>query len=1547
MTHRPQSTFQAAGDAKETVRSLDNFRDWLRHEIAKSSDVPFHEIDFAMSMREMGMSSIHLVRLTGELEKLLGLELESTMLTEFGSVNSLCDRLFRMRDGRQERAADLDEALPVRIAASFTAEPIEQSIQHLLSRLGWDIKVHFAGYNQIYQSLLNPAGAFAGARGVNVVLLRLEDLFRHEKEPPSADKLEHAVRELGRAMRAMSERGGPPCVLVLAPHSPAAIRELGLAEKVGALDETLLALAESCPGFFTLDLRQVYQDYPIMRIWDEARDRLGHIPFTQGCYSAMGAAISRKIAAVLSEPAKVIVLDCDNTLWGGVVGELGPEGVELSEPFLELQRFMVAQRAQGKLLCLASKNNEEDVWEVFQRHPEMPLRREHITLARIDWSPKSANIRAMAEELGLGTDSFIFVDDSPMEVAEVSEALPDVLAIELPRPVRIARFLAHHWAFDAARVTAEDRERAERMTQNLERREVQRSTGDIQEFLARLELEVDIAPLDLETELARAAQLTSRTNQFNANKRVFGEQELAALAREPGRRIWRVTVRDRFGDYGFVGLISGVPAEDALRCDLFLMSCRVLGRRVEQAMLERVAQDALDARRPKVVLELLETRRNVPVRDFYRSLGAPLTELGEGRSQITLATEEAAAHIEASTRTVLVAEPEGAPTQAPTSTRAAARQGFEEIATIGPNVDALLTAIATTSRTHRPDLATPYVTPREAMEKKLANIWREVLGIDRVGIYDNFYELGGDSVRAAEAFARMWDLGVPESISLQTILEPTIAVLAKAIADVEAGRTPDLLEDRFSLAEEVRLDEDIRRPGYDPTTFNRPMETVLLTGSTGYIGAYLILELMAQTQAKVLCLVRASTAEEARLRVVANLRRYRIWDPSWEDRLDVVLGDLTADRLGLSQEAFQSLADRIDSIFHSAAWVNFVYPYQHLKATNVDSTQTILRLAAASVEPIQVHYVSTLGVIMSTGYGRERVVHDHEPLTHCDDLLNGYEQTKYVSDMMMHLAMTERGIPCAMYRPGMVSGLTDGTYHKLDEFLPQFLKGCIQLGSWPLVDTTWEIAPVDYVCKAIVHIAKRPQNLNHAYFVVHPRSRMVSEYIDWHRNFGYEVRGLPWDVWKRELLGLGTERLRKNALFPFVDFIRALSEEQVYFPPTGRARFEAATADLDVEVPDALVLLERYTRFFIECDYYEKLPSGPRSKRPNEAPLLPSVPGDPAQRLDERLRFDGVELHFAEAYYVLFNVPEQGLSFVVRYVLHNGVLEEDRRAEIWCMFRDRSKQGVDLALRTRFPIGRALLHNTPEVRMSIGPSGYGDDRVWGSLTAPEGTLEWDLALDKREAIAVNRIPAADAYDLYPHFQSNGCRHHLSGTITINGTRYEIPRTLASDGHYWNTKHLRSWAWAHCASFEGDPDFLFEGIGPRYNDWSQTSMWLTFVYKGQRIESNIIDAFHYNQELDSGTSSWGFVAERGNLRFVGHVSARAEDMILLIHPLPDDEYLYTHISYEADMTIDIERKVGLRWWKTEQRVARGTASFEVTRKVRNPEVRREFRVVRVK
>lgn len=1533
------------------AESLEGFREWLRHEIAKSADVGYMGADFALSIGDMGMSSVHVVRLTGEIEKLLDLELDPSFMYDFDSVEEMCVTLLKMREGRQARASERGAVrLPINLAATFTAEPIEPAIRHALGALGFDPQVGFARYNQVFQELLNPHSLLAGAKaGVNVLLVRLEDWFRYGEGDLAA--VERTLSDFLSALEGMAAGSTVPLILGLAPHSPASVRKLGLAEHLHALDERLIAGATGLRGVHVLDLRHVDETYAVGRVWDEGRDKLGHIPFTQACYTAMGTAIARRAAALLIGPAKVLVLDCDNTLWQGVTGEDGPSGVRTDGPFAEFQRFLVEQQRQGKLLCLASKNNEEDVWKTFAANPAMPLKREHVVAHRINWERKSDNIRALARELSLGLDDFVFIDDNPMELEEVSSALPQVLCVRVPaEPALMPAYFAHHWAFDTLTVTDEDRRRTRMYQENRDRQAVQATTATFEDFLAKLEVKVDLAPVAAE-ELERAAQLTHRTNQFNANKVVRSEAELAQWAQEPGRHLWRVRVADRFGDYGLIGLVACAEDGDAMLCDTFLLSCRVLGRRVEHAMVRQVAQAALAAGKAQVVFKFTWAERNQVARTFFESLGGGL-DLGREQGELRFAPGDVTALLaSAKDQQEAPAAEAGAETAAPrTSLRQLAAAGFDALAAAGPDIDALQASIDAHSSLTRPNLATEYVTPRSAWEKKIAAIWRDVLRLDRVGIYDSFFELGGDSLRAAEAFARMWDLGVPESISLQTIPDPTVAGLAVAIEDVKAGRQPTLLADKFSLEDEGQLADDIRNEGYDVTSYDRPMASVLLTGATGYIGAFLVAELMAQTEASVRCLVRAATPEDGRQRVIANMRRYELWKPEYAERVDVVLGDLTEEHLGLGEAAFKALAASIDTIFHSAAWVNFVYPYQHLKKSNVDATETVLRLAVANKPtPIQVHFVSTLGVIMSTGYGRENPVYEKDPLLHADDLLNGYEQTKYASDKMVWTAMKERGIPAAIYRPGMVGGLSDGTYHKLDEFMPQLFKGCIQLGSWPILDSTWEMAPIDFVSKCIVHIAKSPKNLNKAYFSLHPDSRPVTEYIDWHRELGYAVRGLPFDVWKRELLSLGTERLRKNALFPFVDFIRGLSEEQVYFPPTDKRQFQEAIADLDIEVPSQRELLERYTRNFIQAGYYANLPSGPSSKRPNEKPKEAVQPatGHRGDLLDDRLRFDGEKVDASEAYYVLWTQPETQRSMVVRYVLHNGPIEEAKISEVWCWYRDKLNPKHDVAVRQRYPLGRAEVLNQDDCYLRVVNSGYGPDRAWGEVKGPEGTVRWDFALDKSQGVGVERVNGMDEHDLFAHFQSNGCKMRLSGEVVVNGETVTLSNQLASDGHYWGTKHLKAWSWAHCASFEGDPDFMFEGIGARFNDWTQPSTWLTFVYKGEVIRSNVIDSFYYNRETGADLTSWSFVAERGDLRFVGKLEARPEDQILIVHALPDDEFLYTHITYCGDMTVDIERKEGGRWWKFDSRVARGTASFEVTRKERNPEVAREFRIVRAR
>ncbi|MBL8617610.1 MAG: thioester reductase domain-containing protein [Deltaproteobacteria bacterium] len=1540
----PRAAIHSAAD------HIEGFREWLRLEIAKSADVGYVGADFNLSLSEMGMSSVHVVRLTGEIEKLLGLELDSSFLHDFDHVEDLCQALFRMVEGRKRRAEEQAARLPISIAATFTAEPIEESVRHALSRLGFDPDVRFGRYNQVFQELLSPQSLIATQKvGVSFLLVRFEDWFRYGEATDLA--IERTLGDLLDGLRGHVARGAAPTVLALAPHSPATVRRLDLQDKLHALDARLLAGAQAVPGLTVVDLRAIDAQFKIGRVWDEARDKLGHIPFTQACYTAMGTALARTAAAMLMGPAKVIVVDCDNTLWRGVTGEDGPAGVMADGGFGALQRFLVVQQERGKLICLCSKNNEDDVWVTFAAHPEWPLQRHHIVDAAIGWGRKSEGIAAMADRLSLALDSFIFIDDNPMEIDEVSTALPPVLCVQLPEADRdVAGFFAHHWAFDSLGLTAEDRQRTAMMLREAERKEALAAAPSFEDFLTRLEVAVELRPLG-EDGLARAAQLTHRTNQFNARKRVLSEAQVAALAAEPGRGLWTVAVRDRFGDYGVIGLLSAAPdlTGAVMVCDTFMMSCRVLGRRVEHSLVRAVAAHAATAGCDRLRLLFEAAPRNAVARSFFGSLGAGLQLDAQGVGAVELGLDEVEAAL---TAAVDQQAPPSAAASGPLaqSSRAAAAAGFAELAVAGPDVDRVQASIDATSKLTRPSLQTEYVTPRTNWEKKLAAIWRDVLRIDRVGIYDNFFELGGDSLRAAEAFARMWDLGVPDSISLQTIPDPTVAGLAQAVEDVQAGRRPALLADKFSLEDEGVLAEDIRNPGYDVSSYDAPLAEVLLTGGTGYIGAFLIAELLRQTDARVRCLVRAATPQDGLDRIVGNLRRYGLLKPEMLPRISVVLGDLTEPMLGMRAERFRQLATEIDTIFHSAAWVNFVYPYQHLKATNVDSTETVLRLAvAAAPKPIAVHFVSTLGVIMSTGYGRNNPVYEHNPLLYADDLLNGYEQTKYASDKMVWTAFKERGIPGAIYRPGMVGGLSDGRYDKLDEFMPQFLKGCIQLGSWPLLDTTWEMAPIDFVSQSIVHIAKRPKNLNKAYFSLHPQSKTVAEFIEWHRDQGYAIRGLPFDVWKRELLSLGTERLRKNALFPFVDFIRALSEEQVYFPPTDKTQFLAAIADMEFDLPPQLTLLERYTDHFVKHGFYNNLPSGPRSKRANERPkeLALAKGARRGDLLDERLRFDSQKVDAAEAYYILWTDPVTDQHMVIRYVLFNGPIEEAKFAEVWCWFRQRGDKTKDVAVRQRYPLGRALLHPSPDVTMEVGPSGFSPTRAWGRVEGPDGVCTWDLQLDMSSGLGVERVSGMDQYDLFPHFQSNGVKMALSGTVVVNGHTVLLKDQIASDGHYWDTKHLKSWSWAHCAQFEGDPDFVFEGIAPRFTDWCQPCVWLTFVYKGEVIRSNLIDALYLNRELDSDLVSWKFNCERGDLRFVCTLQAKPEDQVLIVHPLPDDEFLYTHITYCGDMHVDIERKEGGKWWKFDHRSAKGTASFEVTRKWRNPEVKREFRIVRAR
>ena len=505
------------------------------------------------------------------------------------------------------------------VAATFTADPVLQPMRFWLERLGLDMDAELAPYHQVFQQLLDPnSRASANQRGANVILARLEDwtTFRDGGVSPSLhDEVERAVGDLVAGLREVSGRIEVPWIVIVCPPSPA----FAAAVDGVALEQRIVAEAEALAGIYAVPARELAELYPVPDLHDAHADRLGHVPYTPTFFTALGTIAVRRLHALRRPPYKVAVVDADNTLWTGVCGEDGPAGVVVDAPRRALQEFLLKQREAGMLLCLCSKNEEVDIVAVFAAQPGMPLRPEHFAASRVSWNRKSEGILSLAAELGLGLDSFILLDDNPLEIAEVQAECPGVLCLRVPEdPRQIPAYMRHLWAFDRPKLTAEDRARAESYRQNREREKLRQSVPSLEAFLSNLELAVDVRPIAPE-HLPRVAQLVERTSQFNLTLVRRSEAEVRRFLADGGEGL-EVSVRDRFGDYGLVGVALFTCGAEELAVDTLLLSCRVLGRGVEHRLLARLGEIAAGRGLARLDLAWVAGERNRPALEFLEGL---------------------------------------------------------------------------------------------------------------------------------------------------------------------------------------------------------------------------------------------------------------------------------------------------------------------------------------------------------------------------------------------------------------------------------------------------------------------------------------------------------------------------------------------------------------------------------------------------------------------------------------------------------------------------------------------------------------------------------------------------------------------------------------------------------------------------------------------------------------------------------------------------------------------------------------------------------------
>jgi len=505
----------------------------------------------------------------------------------------------------------------------------------------------------------------------------------------------------------------------------------------------------------------------------------------------------------------------------------------------------------------------------------------------------------------------------------------------------------------------------------------------------------------------------------------------------------------------------------------------------------------------------------------------------------------------------------------------------------------------------RPDLRAPYVAPRTQLEAELAEICAQVLDLENsnghsaVGVHDNFFDLGGHSLLGTRlVFLLREKYGLEAAdLPLRTLFEqPTVANLAQTIERArrgERGSVPIVRSDfirrgQLSLEElnaEAQLDPGITAGNLVYEHVDEPKH-ILLTGATGFVGAFLLHDLLRRTSAQIHCLLRADDVDKGLQRLKRNLESYSLWDESFVTRIQPILGNLSESQLGLTDEAFAQLARQMDVIYHNGAMVNFVYPYQAHKASNVLGTQEVLRLAS-QIKLKPVHFVSTLSILYSGGINDGRIFREDADLDQVGAPFGGYAQSKWVAEKLVVQAGL-RGIPYAIYRPGLVSGHSISGAWNTDNLISSMTRACILIGSVPTLDVMVNIVPVDFVSEAILHLSRDPGNLGKIYHLDNPHPLHFSELADWIASQGFPARKVSFDDWRAELFRQVTH-MPSDGWEPYLPLVEEVEEKQVFMPEFDLSNTLSALKDSGILChPVNGQLFSTYLKYFTPRGFLEQ-----------------------------------------------------------------------------------------------------------------------------------------------------------------------------------------------------------------------------------------------------------------------------------------------------------------------------------------------------------------------
>lgn len=493
----------------------------------------------------------------------------------------------------------------VSIAANFSMDPLYTMLPKLFDELKLEYSLQFADYNQVFQELLNPDSSFAkNTSGGHILLIKPEE-WLHYKEDGDQQYLQRVTDQFIQAVNRFSSQISYPLLLMICPDSSSH-------SSIASIQNRLISELQLSENIRVVDVKMYHSMYQVQKIFDELSNEMGHLPYGKEYYEFLSVIMTRRLFEENVSRFKMIVADCDNTLWKGICGEVQPEQLEVGDREGALQEFLVQKYKEGFLIGLCSKNNEADVLRVFNEKKDMPLKKEQIVSYRINWNKKSLNLKEIAKEVNIGLDSILFIDDNAMECNEVLTNCSEVVALQWP----FSKYegIEHVWKLDKHRITRDDRKRNESYQWNVQVNQVKESSYTYKQFIEELEIDLRIDQIEKET-IERASQLTQRTNQFNFTTIRRTTNEIANLVNE-GKQGYTVYVKDRFGDYGIVGFFVLHDALDEMVLESFLLSCRVLGRGIEYKILDWIGKKLQSEGKRKLKLVFINSNKNVPAKEF-------------------------------------------------------------------------------------------------------------------------------------------------------------------------------------------------------------------------------------------------------------------------------------------------------------------------------------------------------------------------------------------------------------------------------------------------------------------------------------------------------------------------------------------------------------------------------------------------------------------------------------------------------------------------------------------------------------------------------------------------------------------------------------------------------------------------------------------------------------------------------------------------------------------------------------------------------------------